>query len=57
MVIDTPITLVIVVEPLRYLPIPYFLTNSIVKGFIRQFIYLFYSKYFFLAIINIASIK
>jgi hypothetical protein len=56
-VIDIPITLAIVVEPLRHLPIFYFLTNSIVKGSIRQSIYLSYSKYFFLATIDIVSIK
>jgi len=34
-VINTPITLVIIAEPLRYLPIPYFSTGFIIKGSIR----------------------
>jgi hypothetical protein len=54
---DIPIILAIVIEPLRHLPISCFLTNSIVKGSIRQFIYLSYSKYFSLATIDIVSIK
>jgi hypothetical protein len=56
-VIDTPITLAIVVEPLRHFPISYFLIDSIVKEFIKQSIYLSYNKYFSLVTINIASIK
>jgi hypothetical protein len=32
---DISITLAIVIEPLRHFPIPYFLTNSIVKEFVK----------------------
>ena len=56
-VVDTPITLAIVAEPLRHLPTPCFLTNSIVKGSARQSICSSYSKHFSLATADTASIK